>query len=217
MPAATSVSRNARIEQVADVETVTRCETALHMQFRLSNCCGSTFRSGNRAAMSRSEVDVATHFEFSYWVDVAGIFLRELVEAMALVMILGLLPVGAHYVFSLEKSADTRAWVVPELYLFVMVACGQAAGDAFRDPERGLSRTLAGIAGSLGVLLGAGAYGILYVGPTSAEAIWVEQWLRSRVIGVMLCVSASYAIYRGIRLFGDARAEAAKNRRSRVH
>jgi nitrate/nitrite transporter NarK len=159
---------------------------------------------------------VAKRFDMSYWADVIGIFLRELVETMALVVILGLLPVGAHYLFSLEKMTDNRRWVVPELYLFVMVTCGQAAGDAFRDTRRGLRRTLVGIAGALGVLGAAGAYGLLYVEPVSTEALWLEQWLRSSVITVMLCVAAGYALYRGTRLFVDARVEAAKNSCSQV-
>ena len=160
---------------------------------------------------------MAKQLNVRYWIDVVGIFLRELIEAMSLVVGLGLLPVGAHYLFSLEKPTDTRAWVVPELYLFVMVACGQAAAEAFRDADRGLARTLAGIASSLGVLVGAGAYGVLYVQPSSIEAVLVDEWLRSNVVHVMLSVAAGYTLYRGSRLFRDARTEAAKTRKHQAH
>ena len=135
------------------------------------------------------------------------VFAQGLLEAMALVVILGLLPVGAHWLFSLEKLGDSRDWVVPELYLFVMVTCGQGVAEAFRDPE-GIGRTLVCITRALGVLAGAGAYGILYVHPTSPDAVGVEIWLESHVLRVMLGVGAGYAIYRGIGVFGKARTQA---------
>jgi hypothetical protein len=46
---------------------------------------------------------VAKQLNVRYWIDVIRIFLRELIEAMSLVVGLGLLPLGAHYLFSLEK------------------------------------------------------------------------------------------------------------------
>src|SRR6202011_1965483 len=103
---------------------------------------------------------------------VARFLAQQLLEALALVVILGLLPVAAHWLFSLEKPGDTRGWIIPELYLFVMVTCGQAVGAAFCAPQ-GLSRTIVCITGALGVLWGAGAYGILYVHPASQDARWI--------------------------------------------
>jgi len=138
-----------------------------------------------------------------------GAFLRELLESLALVIILGLLPVGAHWLFSLEKIGDTRGWVVPELYLFVMVTSGHAAAEAFRDSER-FSRTVVFITGVLGVLTGAGSYGILYVHPTSPDARGVEVWLQAHVIHFMVAVAVGYTVYRGIGLFGDSRTRATK-------
>jgi hypothetical protein len=129
---------------------------------------------------------------------------QRLVEALAFVVVIGLLPLGAHWLFSLEKSGDTRNWVVPELHLFVMVTCGQAVAEAFRDHES-ITRTLICISGALGVMAGAGAYGVLYVHPVSPDAAIVETWLQANVVRVMLGVGFAYAIYRGIGLFGDAR------------
>ena len=117
------------------------------------------------------------------------VFAQQMLEALALVVILGLLPVGAHWLFSLEKPGDSREWVVAELYLFVMVTCGQAVAEAFRDRE-GVGRSLVCITGALGVLAGAGAYGILYVHPTSPDAIRVEFWLQTHVVRAMLGAGA---------------------------
>ena len=141
-----------------------------------------------------------------HWRAAAGVFVQELLEALALVVILGLLPVGAHWLFSLEKPGDSRSWVVPELYLFVMVTCGQAVAEAFRNPE-GLGRTLVCMFGSLGVLAGAGAYGILYVHPTSPDVIEIESWLQAHVVSIMIYVGVGYAIYRAIALCSDAWAD----------
>lgn len=136
-----------------------------------------------------------------------------MLEALAFVVIIGLLPVGAHWLFSLEKPGDSRGWVVAELYLFVMVTCGQAVAEAFKDTE-GIGRTLVCITGALGVLAGAGAYGILYVHPVSPDAVNVEAWLEANVVRVMLGAGAGYATYRGIGLFASARTNIARSGRS---
>jgi hypothetical protein len=78
---------------------------------------------------------------------------------------------------------------------------------------QGLSRTIVCITGALGVLWGAGAYGILYVHPASQDARWIEGWLETHVVGVIMCVGVGYAIYRGIGLFGEAR----KNMATKTH
>jgi hypothetical protein len=152
-------------------------------------------------------------FAIKEWIDVARTYVRELLEALALVVVLGLLPVGAHYVFSLDKPGDSREWVVPELYLFVMVTCGQAAAEAFRDSAR-LSRTVVFISSALGVLCSAGAYGILYVAPSSPDARLIEAWLQANVVRAMVCASLGYTGYHAIRLFREIRSTVAKTVRA---
>lgn len=112
---------------------------------------------------------------------VGRFFVRDLIELVGSVYVLGLLPVGSHWLFSLLKARDSRAWVAPELYLFVMVTCGVAFMDAFRDRDAdGPLRSLVGVAGFAGVLVGAAAYGILYVNPP--EAAQIAEWLRGTVL-----------------------------------
>jgi hypothetical protein len=131
-----------------------------------------------------------------------GAFLRELLESLALVVILGLLPVGAHWLFSLEKAGDTRDWVAPELYLFVMVASGHAAAEAFRDTEH-LIRSVVFIGSALGVLISAAAYGLLYVHPMSRDARPAEVWLQANVTRAMLGAALGYTVYRGFTIFRE--------------
>ena len=136
-------------------------------------------------------------------------FLRELLESLALVVILGLLPVAAHWLFSLEKVGDTRDWVAPELYLFVMVTSGHAAAEAFRGTEH-VIRTVVFIVSSLGVLASAGAYGLLYVQPVSHDARSAEVWLQANVLRVMLAAALGYTAYRGFTIFRDSQMKATK-------
>lgn len=147
------------------------------------------------------------------WGSVIHLFAQELLEDVAFIFIMGLLPVGAHWLFSLEKAGDNRDWVAAELYLFVMMICGQAAADAFRTPG-GIVRTVVFVAGALGVLAGAGAYGLLYVHPRAADAVGVEAFLQAQIVHIIVGAGGGYAAYRGIRLFGIVRAKMAKSTRA---
>jgi hypothetical protein len=138
---------------------------------------------------------------------VTRFFVRDLIELVGSVYVLGLLPVGSHWVFSLLKAKDSRAWVAPELYLFVMVTCGVAFMDAFRDRDAdGPLRSLVGVAGLAGLLIGAAAYGILYVNPP--DAVQIAGWLRASVLRVTIDVAIGYLVYRFSDLLEDAIAEA---------
>ena len=142
----------------------------------------------------------------AYW-HAVRFFVRDLIELVATVYVLGLLPLGSHMLFSLLKIKDSRQWVAPELYLFVMVTCGVAWMDAFRDrdSDRPL-RSLVGVAGLAGLLVGAAAYGVLYVNPADAAA--VTGWLRSAAVRFTISVAIGYIVYRFSGLLEDAIAEA---------
>lgn len=136
-------------------------------------------------------------------------FLRDLIEVVFSVYALGLLPAGSHFLFSLEKPRDTREWVIPELYLFVMVTCGTALIEAFRDRDSdGPLRSLVFAVGLIGMLGGAAAYGLLYVDPPSTLAGEINGWFRNNVLSVMIGVAVGYLAYRVADLLEDAIAEA---------
>ena len=143
------------------------------------------------------------------WRAFTGMFLRELLESLALVVILGLLPVAAHWLFSLEKAGDSRDWIAPELYLFVMLTSGHAAAEAFRGTQH-LMRTVVFIVSSLGVLASAGAYGLLYVQPMSHDARSAEVWLQANVFHAMLVAALGYTAYRGFTISRDLQTKATK-------
>lgn len=141
------------------------------------------------------------------WWYAVRFFVRDLIELVATVYVFGLLPVGSHWLFSFLKAKDSRQWVAAELYLFVMVTCGVAWMDAFRDRDSdGPLRSLVGVAGLAGLLVGAGAYGLLYVNPPSAMTI--TDWLRAAVTRFTISVALGYVVYRFSGLLEDAIAEA---------
>ena len=164
---------------------------------------GSPFE---QCTASRGEVHSCVPSPRHCWY-IARFFVRDLIELVGSVYVLGLLPVGSHWLFSLLKAKDSRAWVAPELYLFVMVTCGVAFMDAFRDRDAdGPLRRLVGVAGFAGLFAAAAAYGVLYVNPRDAAQI--VGWLRAGVLRVMIVVAVGYLVYRFSGLLEDAIAEA---------
>lgn len=144
--------------------------------------------------------------------DTTRFFLRDLIETVFSVYVLGLLPVGSHWLFSYLRPGDSREWMVPELYLFVMVTCGVAFMDAFRDRDSdGPLRSLVFASGLSGLLCGAAAYGLLYVDPLPARGL--SDWLRGQVLWVMGGVAVGYLAYRAAGLLEDASAEARRKTR----
>jgi hypothetical protein len=117
---------------------------------------------------------------------------RNILEHILSVYLVGILPLGMHFLVSLFSPPQTDLrWVPAEAWLFVMVTSAATFGDAWQERRRNDGTVTLAIAvfGSAGTLLGALAYAILMLQPANAPAITgvlkAYVWLAVGIVAIL--------------------------------
>lgn len=118
---------------------------------------------------------------------------RNCIEFVLSVYLVGVLPLSMHFLISLVARPLDWYWVPAEGWLFIMVICAAAFGDAYRGRRQddGTLTLIAVLFGGFGAIIGALGYAFLMLRPANASAlvgavtgaVW---WTSGAVAGVYL-------------------------------
>jgi hypothetical protein len=135
---------------------------------------------------------------------------RNVLEFVVSVYVLGALPLIMHCFVALIQGPPPTAspWVPAEAWLIVMVTCGSALSDAWRERRRSddTLNAIGALFGLLGMAFGALAYALLTINSNASAT--VTPFLVSAVWYFVAIIAVLYLAYRLPALYRTASEDA---------